>query len=138
MKYLILVCGLVGFDQLTKWWARYDLSGVMELIPEVMFRFSENTGIAFSLPLPVYITIPLTFLVIVFIGWQLFKKALSGLGALALALILAGAIGNFIDRVLYGGVTDFIAVMQFPVFNVADSLITVGVVFYLWNEVFAK
>ena len=138
MKYLILVFALLGLDQATKWWARYDLVGVMEVIPQIVFRFSENTGIAFSLPLPVYVTIPLTLAVILFIAWQLWSKVQVGVGGLALVLILAGAIGNFIDRVFYGAVTDFISVLQFPIFNVADSLISVGVVFYLWNEIFAQ
>jgi signal peptidase II len=61
---------------------------------------------------------------------------------LALSMQLGGAIGNLIDRLLHGRVTDFISIGSFPVFNVADSSITVGCVVLVlgvwWQERAAK
>lgn len=54
----------------------------------------------------------------------------------AISMQLGGALGNLIDRILFGPVTDFISVGRFPVFNIADSSITVGVgllLLALWN-----
>jgi signal peptidase II len=57
---------------------------------------------------------------------------------IALAMQVGGALGNLIDRIRFGPVTDFIAVGTFPVFNVADASITVGVIILLiflwWQE----
>jgi signal peptidase II len=62
--------------------------------------------------------------------------------AMSLTLILGGAIGNVIDRIRFGAVTDFLSFHWqdhfFPAFNVADSCITVGVVVMIWYELFGK
>lgn len=137
MKLLVLVLTLVGLDQLSKWWFRTEFSGPWELWPEIGFRVSENTGIAFSLPVPTWVTIPLTLFVILYLAYLLWRTPQRRLTVFGLGLVLAGAIGNLIDRILYGGVTDFISVYEFPVFNFADAFITVGVVVYIWQEVFA-
>jgi signal peptidase II len=65
-----------------------------------------------------------------------FKKPKSRLLVLALFLILSGAMGNLIDRITYGYVLDFIDLRVWPVFNIADSAITIGallILFYLFN-----
>jgi signal peptidase II len=68
------------------------------------------------------------------------KHADEVLLALALSLVLGGALGNVIDRVLYGAVVDFLdfhlAGWHFPAFNVADSAITVGAVLLVWEQLF--
>lgn len=69
------------------------------------------------------------------------QHAEEGLLSLALSLILGGAIGNVIDRVLYGAVVDFIDIhaagWHWPAFNVADSAITLGAVLLVWEQLFA-
>lgn len=74
----------------------------------------------------------------VFIVWMLRRHGAQTLFAGALALILGGAIGNVIDRVLHGYVVDFIQVhwqrSYFPSFNVADSAITVGAILLILDE----
>jgi signal peptidase II len=69
------------------------------------------------------------------------KHADDLLQALALSLVLGGALGNVIDRVLYGAVVDFldfhVAGWHWPAFNVADSAITVGAVLLVWEQLFA-
>ena len=62
--------------------------------------------------------------------------------SVAVGLILGGAISNLLDRFMFGGIIDFIDFIIWPVFNVADSGITIGVValigFYVWEDFFKK
>jgi len=75
----------------------------------------------------------------VFITWMLLRHGQQTLFAFALSMILGGAIGNVIDRLLYGHVVDFIQVhwagWYFPAFNVADSAISVGAACLIWDEI---
>ena len=75
----------------------------------------------------------------VFITWMLLRHGQETLFAFALSMILGGAIGNVIDRLLYGHVVDFIQVhwagWYFPAFNVADSAISVGAACLIWDEI---
>lgn len=71
--------------------------------------------------------------------WLMRKHAHQTVFALALSLLLAGAIGNVIDRMTYGAVVDFIDVhyldWHWPAFNIADSAITLGVVLLIFDEI---
>jgi signal peptidase II len=73
-----------------------------------------------------------------FITWLLRQHAGQKLFAFAMACILGGAIGNVIDRVMYGYVVDFLdfyyGSWHFPAFNVADSAISIGAVCLIWDE----
>ncbi len=81
----------------------------------------------------------LTLSVVAGLLWWL-KHARRGVVMLGLGLIIGGAAGNLIDRLLYGAVVDFLLLhagrWQWPAFNVADSAITVGVVLLLWDSLF--
>jgi signal peptidase II len=74
----------------------------------------------------------------IFIVWMLRSHAGQRLFSFALALILGGALGNVLDRVLYGHVIDFVQVhwrgWYFPAFNIADSAITVGAACLILDE----
>jgi signal peptidase II len=123
-------------DQATKSWMVGRLSGV-ETVPLVSgllhLTLVHNRGGAFGL-LPgasgLFVLVgAAAALVILIIGRRV--PGLSWAGALALGLILGGALGNLLDRVLLGTVTDFVDVRLhgqnvWPVFNLADSCITVG------------
>lgn len=135
MKLTLLTLLLLGLDQGSKYYFRNVFSGPVEILPDVGFQLAYNTGIAFSLPVGTWVTIPLTLVVIGLLLWQLWKSSLSGLTRFALCLILTGAIGNLIDRVLFAAVTDFISIYSFPIFNLADSFVTLGVVLFLWHEI---
>lgn len=99
----------------------------------------RNNGVAFGLfkefSLPILVAVSL--LASLFIVYMIFvKKPKSRLLLLALFLILSGAVGNLTDRITYGYVLDFIDLRIWPVFNVADSAITIGaflILFYLFN-----
>ena len=71
--------------------------------------------------------------------WMLYKHSAQRLFACALALVLGGAIGNVIDRVLYGYVIDFLdfywGKWHWPAFNVADSAICLGAALLVWDEI---
>jgi signal peptidase II len=141
MWALLLIVGVVVLDQLTKWWvvASFRMFESVELIPGFLSltrRF--NTGAAWSLlegqtAFFIVLTIIALGLFSVLL-WQAYKQKEQA-EMLGMALMIGGAIGNFIDRVRFGGVIDFIDVMivtyDFPVFNVADSALTVGVGLYI-------
>ncbi|MDP2941926.1 MAG: signal peptidase II [Candidatus Omnitrophota bacterium] len=111
-----LIAGIVVIvDQITKAIATTHLTLV------------RNTGAAFGLFRDQTILfILISAAAIIFIGFYLIKKKTSYY--LPLALILGGAVGNLIDRLRFGHVIDFIDFHFWPVFNVADSCITIGAV----------
>lgn len=98
-------------------------------------QYSRNPGIAFGLRLPdgvqeVFIVGALLFVCV--LAWKSAHTAMSRTGY---GLIVGGALGNVLDRARDGFVTDFFQVGSFPIFNVADSCITVGVVFLLADSI---
>ncbi len=97
----------------------------------VRFSLSKNAGIAFGIhiPSPWQEIVILGALAAVFM--LAITSKLTRLSSVAYGIIFGGAIANLIDRFLDGTVTDFIAVGTFPVFNVADSCITIGVALLL-------
>lgn len=103
----------------------------------------HNTGAAFSFLAHAagwqrWFFVALGLAATAFIGFLLRRHGHQTLFALALSLILGGALGNVIDRLLHGYVVDFIQVhwggWYFPSFNVADSAITIGAVLLIWDE----
>ena len=94
----------------------------------------HNTGIAFGLFKNhgiVFIIVPMIAIVLLIYNIYYYKsnnEKLSRLYIIAFSMILAGAIGNLIDRIYYGYVIDFVDLQVWPVFNVADSAITLGAV----------
>ncbi len=116
---------------------------VIDIFPFLRIVFVKNTGAAFGMFASLGNTffIVVTLLAIVFI--ILYLRSISkGLEQLALSLILGGAIGNFIDRVTVGDVTDFIdfyiGTWHWPAFNVADSALTVGITIFIFANLFCK
>jgi len=104
---------------------------VKELIKGVInLRYAENTGASFSmLAGKMWFFIPLTMVALLVCGFILIKGYLKGIsGVISMSLIVAGAVGNFVDRLLYGYVIDMFefAFIQFAIFNVADICLTSG------------
>ena len=127
---LLAAAALICIDQAIKLWATNVLQpvGAMPLIPHVVeLQFVLNPGMAFSL-----LSGKQLFLIIalILVAYGLFFRSRGRyLQQAALLLILAGGIGNLIDRVLNGVVVDYINLlfMQFAVFNFADICVCVGV-----------
>jgi signal peptidase II len=133
---LALAAVVVVLDQLTKIWAVAALSdGPVEVIGTLLqFRLTRNPGGAFSL-----LTGLTPVLAVLAVGMVVYiirttRRTSDVVMAYSLGLVLGGAVGNLVDRmvrspgVLRGEVVDFIKVPNWPTFNVADCAITVGVI----------
>lgn len=134
---LLGVAGVsVAFDQWTKWWVRVNIPFGGQWLPEELSWLSPyarlvhwyNSGAAFGIFQDGNLVF--TILAFVVIGAILFyypqvedDRTLK----LAMGLQLGGAVGNLLDRLSMGKVTDFISIGAFPVFNIADASISVGV-----------
>lgn len=94
-------------------------------------QYSHNPGIAFGLRLPSGVQELFIVIALVFVCVLAWKSAHTRMSQLAYGLVVGGALGNVADRLLDGVVTDFFQVGSFPIFNVADSCITIGVLFLL-------
>ncbi|MBD2137225.1 lipoprotein signal peptidase [Anabaena sp. FACHB-1237] len=134
----------VLFDHLTKYWVvkNFRLGETLPLIPGVFhFTYVTNTGAAFSLFSGKVEWLKwLSLLVsLLLISIAIFGPILSLWEQLAYGFILGGAMGNGIDRFMLGYVVDFLdfRVINFAVFNIADSFISIGIFFLLlasWQE----
>jgi len=132
--FLSGVVGVVLLDRLTKnFFAGFlGLNESFCVIPHVLwFTLVHNTGIAFGFFKDcgaVFIIVPLilTGLLVYNIFYYRNSPHLSRTYVVAFSLILGGAIGNLIDRIVLGYVVDFIDFRVWPVFNLADSAITIG------------
>lgn len=133
---------LLGCDQAAKVAARHVLVGLNDsivLIPQVLgLSYVENRGAAFGM-LQNQQIIFVAIALLVSAGalyYIIFGHSKSILEVAALACIVSGAIGNLIDRMVFGYVTDFIATlfMRFPVFNIADMAICVGCALFVCSQ----
>lgn len=135
--YYLLSIIIIGIDQLTKWIVKSKME-LYEQIPiiENFFYFTShrNSGAAWGiLQGKMTFFYIVTVLVVIGIIYYMEKYARSyKLLAFSLSLILGGTLGNFIDRLLYQEVVDFldfkIFSYDFPIFNIADSALVVGVI----------
>lgn len=129
-QMLILASVLALIDQITKYIAVKYLETPVSLIGEIfMFEYTENPGMAFGLPMPYWILLPGSIFLLILIIFIAKKELdLSKFPArFSVALIVGGALGNIIDRIVNGYVIDFIKIWRWPNFNVADIFITVGI-----------
>lgn len=125
-----LMVGILGgiIDQVTKWWViTKDGNWIL------------NTGVAWGWGNGVgnnYLIVLISGLII-FLLWQIVTKwkEMGNVHLLSWWLLLAGSMSNLIDRVYWGGVVDWITVFEwFPWFNIADSMISVGVIGLLLSD----
>jgi signal peptidase II len=142
---IALLVSVVLLDQLTKGWIANYVSPFEPItVIEGFFRIthSRNPGAAFGLAQSMHVSVfvALTILALALIG-SFFRQIAADdrLSATSLGLIMAGAIGNLIDRVTRGEVVDFLqfdlGLFIFPDFNVADSAICIGVALLLLDVV---
>jgi len=148
MSYIIavsVIASILIIDLLSKTWAAADLAALtqpMQIIPGIVdFRYVKNTGAAFgflgdweySIQFFIVVT-SVSLLVFLFVLWRYGRN--HALLNLSFALIIGGALGNFIDRIYLGYVRDFICFSFLDgfsfnaVFNVADASLTIGVVLF--------
>ena len=140
--YFIALLVFLG-DQATKWivLTRMELGESIPLL-EGVFHFTShrNRGAAFGiLQDQRWFFIIITLVVVGFIIFYLRKVGQDKrMLSYSLALILGGAVGNFLDRLLTGEVVDFLdfTLINFPIFNIADSAIVIGVGLYMLDTFF--
>ncbi len=133
---------VVAADQLSKIWIRSNLV-VGQFLPETgFFRLTRthNTGAAFglfqdqTLALTIVASVGIVVLLLcALLIYRRFPVLDNRLGKSALGLVLGGTVGNLIDRLRFGYVTDFIDVGIWPTFNVADSSVVVGVIILAYS-----
>lgn len=147
LRWLWLSVAVIALDQLTKWLAasQLDYAQPVPVLPLFNLTLMHNTGAAFSFLAGAggwqrWFFVGLAVLISAFLLRWLQKLPVDGRGdarwtAAGLTLVLGGAIGNVIDRLLHGYVIDFIDLYwgryHWPAFNIADSAITVGVILLL-------
>jgi signal peptidase II len=133
---MLFTLALVGCDHATKAVAEAALArrGPVSLVPGLLdLRYAQNHDTAFSLlrglhfpgkeALLVVVSV-ITIGAVMFAWWR--RRGASSTEQAAYALVVAGAVGNVIDRVMSGYVVDFIEIHRWPVFNVADMAIVAG------------
>ena len=133
MPYVILVAALVLLDQGVKFLVRANIEplGSVPFLPHILeLTYVKNTGMAFSLfSEHTWLLALISAVVAVGLAVVLASGVVRHpLGRVPLAMVLAGAVGNLIDRVFLGYVTDMFLVlfMNFAVFNVADVCVVCG------------
>nr|WP_022947735.1 signal peptidase II [Methylohalobius crimeensis] len=145
IRWLALTAVVVCLDQLTKLWvtAILRLHESIEILPFFRLTRVHNTGAAFSFLAGAggwqrwfFLGLAVAASIVILI-WMWRLKDDERIQAAGLALILGGALGNFIDRAWHGYVIDFLDVYyrhwHWPAFNLADAAITVGVALLLWH-----
>lgn len=131
----VLAAVIIGLDQLTKHLIRTGIQegGSERVLPGVHLVHVRNTGVAFSLfsgggTLVLALTLVALAALLVYFALHPSRPWLW----LPTGLLVGGAIGNLIDRLAHGAVTDFVKLPHWPAFNLADTAITVGVLSLVW------
>jgi len=149
-KWLSISLLVILLDQITKYLANTGLvyAEPVPVVPSFNLTLMYNRGAAFSFLSDAggwqrwfFVTISVAASVLL-IFWLSRLKRQQWLLAVALSLVLGGAVGNLIDRLWLGYVIDFIQLyyssFYWPAFNVADSAITVGAALLIWDALFVK
>jgi len=132
LKFVLLALGLLILDQWSKWLVMSRMAqgeSIPVIEPVFYLTYVRNPGAAFGM-LPYKTAFFITITVIVVVGVILFIKRIpegKSLLKTGLALQVGGAVGNLIDRIRFGHVIDFFDFRVWPVFNIADMAIVIGV-----------
>ena len=148
MFIIIIIAAIIALDQWSKWAIKtsFDLYESKPVIQDFLhFTYLTNDGMAFGLSFPggKHVLLIMTILLTGFIVGFLWKeKNGHPLIKYGLALILSGAIGNLIDRLLYGKVVDFLDLMignfHWYIFNIADSSVTIGMILFIIHSFYIE
>jgi signal peptidase II len=143
LPYALLTIAAIALDQWIKYLVetRLELHQPVEILPFLALFRTYNTGIAFSM-LDSFGDIGLIAVSVCVVAFVLYLATKTGpgqvLARIGFALIVGGALGNVIDRAIYGHVIDYILfhtpVWSFAVFNLADAFITVGAIAVVFDE----
>lgn len=149
-KWLGVSLLVIILDQLSKYVANAQLvyAEPLTVLPSFNLTLLYNRGAAFSFLSDAggwqrWFFVAISFIAAIFLTFWLRKlKSEQWALALALSLVIGGAVGNLVDRLWFGYVIDFIQLyyksFYWPAFNIADSAITVGAVLLVWDGLFAN
>lgn len=145
----VLIAILIGADQLTKWWILTDVMApprIIDILPFANLVLVWNPGVSFGMfntgsPWAPWILSGFALAVCVFLMIWMFRQADARV-TYGIAMIVGGAVGNVIDRLVHGAVVDFVDLhaggYHWPAFNVADAAITVGAVLLVLDSLFHR
>jgi len=143
MIFIIAIL-ILSLDQLTKILATNNLL-LNQSLPVIknIFHLSliHNRGAAFGIlknQIPLFIFTSFSAIILIIFNLKDERYRKLNIYSLSLGLILSGALGNFIDRLFFGYVIDFLDFRIWPVFNVADSAITIGAILLGYSILFKK
>lgn len=141
--FAVTIAGILAADQVTKWLVRstFEIGESRPIVSGALWlTHVKNTGAAFGMFRgQQWLLIAIAVVVLCSITLAMARmKSGSLLAHTALAMIAAGTCGNLIDRAVSGGVTDFLDLGWFPVFNVADISLDVGVALLVWWLLFGS
>lgn len=130
MWYILLIAALIGVDQLVKLLIveNFTLFESIEIWKFVHLTYIHNTGAAFGILEGARFAFVLFSAALVAASVWAWKKPWMGRYKLSASLIIAGALGNCIDRLFRGYVVDFIDLTYWPIFNVADIAVVCGTI----------
>ncbi len=139
IRYYALAAGILGLDQATKHLALSTLQPgySVDVLPFLSWTLAFNTGAAFSMFQGAGGAIAVIAVCVSgYLAYAIWKLRETWFEGVCYAFVLAGALGNLADRAQHGHVVDFVHVhygwFNFPVFNVADSAITLGAAGWIW------
>ena len=147
MHFLWLIAAVFIFDQLTKWFV-YQYMELYQSVPIIhdffYFTYVTNDGMAFGLSLPggqwslTILSIIMTFILVYFFWLERNSHLII---KLSLSLIISGALGNLVDRILAGKVIDFMHIKigtywEWYIFNIADTSVSVGMILFIIHSLY--
>jgi len=141
--YSILFCVIVCVDRLSKAFAILYCQDAVAMTPFLSCDLTFNRGISWSMfhadaQLPFLIVSGVVLLVTLVLAYYTYRRYVHNHSIIGEVTVLAGSCSNCIDRVLYGGVADFIRIFyqdwSYPSFNCADVAIVIGVVYMIWEH----
>ena len=146
LKYLSITGLVIVLDQVSKWWmvSWLSLYETVAILPYFNLTMAHNHGAAFSFLAQAggwqrwfFFSLALIISVVLLV-WLAKLKLTAKLEAISLSLILGGALGNVMDRIMYGYVVDFLDVYvgtsHWPAFNIADSAICLGAILLILDS----
>ena len=124
---------LALLDQITKWWALQSFQTPIAITSFFSLRYEQNYGIAWSIwiPMPLLIILHIGLLIAIPVFAYKNLNMQKNSSVFITALVIGGALGNLYDRIFRGFVIDFIAFSFWPVFNLADAFLCIGIFLFV-------
>jgi len=149
---IYVTLALAALDRVTKLWAltlcsdnftdnRYDVTQFFSC--ELVFNRGVSWGLFYSESTVIFVLVTISVISItLLLAWIAYNRVLQGYSIIGELLIITGSVSNIIDRIYYQGVIDFIFLhyndWSYPVFNLADVYIVVGVMYMFYNFYMSK